>query len=155
MIQVSLPKISSAQETKDGRALDSGVWFKFVTQQDDRVRPSHAALHGTVWRLDDPDAPVPPLDYGCRCGIEYVADPNSPAADVLPEAETDPTTPEKAYSEYLDETLPKWEKYANQVKGSHREDYVNDLALVIQKAEGGTLSDARDFAEMIARVRLA
>ena len=32
---------------------------------DDRVRPSHAALHGTVWRLDDPRAPIPPMDFGC------------------------------------------------------------------------------------------
>ena len=45
----------------------------FITELDERVRASHAALHGTVWELDDPNRPVPPLDYGCRCTVEYVA----------------------------------------------------------------------------------
>lgn len=41
------------------------VWVEFLTQRDNRVRPAHAALHGTFWRVDDPLAPTPPLDYGC------------------------------------------------------------------------------------------
>jgi len=45
----------------------------FMTQADERVRPEHAALHGTVWKLDDPNRPVPPLGYGCRCYEEYRA----------------------------------------------------------------------------------
>ena len=32
---------------------------------DDRVRESHRALHATVWRVDDPLAPIPPLGFGC------------------------------------------------------------------------------------------
>jgi hypothetical protein len=156
MIRVTLPQAAQAQPPDgEGVALDSGVWFEYVTQADDHVRPSHAALHGTVWRLDDPDAPVPPLDYGCRCGIRYVADPDSPAAKILPPAEAEPTTPALAFSEYLDGELPRWRDYARQVKGAHREDYVNDLALLIQKEEGGSLTTARDFAQMIARVELA
>jgi uncharacterized protein with gpF-like domain len=154
VIRVSLPNAAEAPQ-QNGVALDSGVWFRFVTQKDEQVRPSHAALHGTVWRLDDPDAPVPPLDYGCRCGIEYVADPNSPAADVLTKADAELTTPAEAFSTYLDKELPAWEKYAAKVKGVHREDYVNELALEIQRAEGGSLSDARDLAEMVARVKLS
>ena len=33
------------------------------------VRPSHAALHGLIFKADDPfwDAHTPPWDYGCRC----------------------------------------------------------------------------------------
>lgn len=41
------------------------VQVVFMTRADERVRPSHAALHGRVFRLDDPSLPVPPLDYGC------------------------------------------------------------------------------------------
>lgn len=35
------------------------------------VRPEHAALHGLVFRWDDPfwDAHTPPWDFGCRCTI--------------------------------------------------------------------------------------
>lgn len=42
----------------------------FVTREDRRVRPEHAALHGRVWELDDHSAPVPPLAYGCRCEVQ-------------------------------------------------------------------------------------
>ena len=45
----------------------------FVTKADEKVRPSHAALHNTVWDANDPNAPVPPLDFGCRCKIEFRA----------------------------------------------------------------------------------
>jgi len=58
-------------------ALDANaVWVQYVCQTgpgehdpdkepDAHVRPSHRALHGTVWRLDDPSAPIPPVDFGC------------------------------------------------------------------------------------------
>lgn len=51
----------------------SDIQVRFVTQNDERVRPSHAALHNTVWDADDPLRPVPPLDFGCRCEEEFFA----------------------------------------------------------------------------------
>jgi hypothetical protein len=48
-----------------GGQLGSDVWYEYLTQDDDKVRPSHAALHGTVWHAGDPNAPMPPIDYGC------------------------------------------------------------------------------------------
>lgn len=50
----------------------------YMTQHDERVRPSHAALHATEWRPLDPNAPIPPLDWGCRCFLVYRA--RNPAA---------------------------------------------------------------------------
>lgn len=52
----------------------------FITKLDEKVRPSHAALHGTVWDADDPNAPVPPLGYGCRCKLEFRAKTDKIAA---------------------------------------------------------------------------
>lgn len=52
-------------ELSKGSLPGDAVWFRLVTQGDDRVRPSHRALHGTVWKVGDPEAPVPPMDYGC------------------------------------------------------------------------------------------
>ena len=159
MISISLSDILRATMNRvgvknDDTAVDEDVWFRFITEEDDAVRPSHAALHGTVWRTDDPDAPVPPLDYGCRCTTEYCAPPGSRAAHFLPSADgMELTTPAEAFSTYLDKELSDWEEYAGMVKRAHREDYANKLAIIIQEAEGWTLTKARDFAQIIARVR--
>lgn len=59
-------------EVGDDPALDmSEVEFVYVTMADERVRPEHAALHGTVWSGDDRNAPIPPLGYNCRCKAEW------------------------------------------------------------------------------------
>lgn len=66
-----------AAATAAGGALDPDqVMIQFVcttgdgghdpdVEPDERVRPHHAALHGTTWRLDDMSAPIAPLDFGC------------------------------------------------------------------------------------------
>ena len=101
----------AALDQDDRDALTAGafdgddVWFMFRTQDDDRVRPEHEALDGTVWRVGDPAAPVPPLDYGCRCFMEYVARPGSEAAAVLPAADKAPETHGAILTRYLTTTL--------------------------------------------------
>jgi hypothetical protein len=89
MITIKMPT-GGVKVAGEGVLLDSSVWFRYVTQEDGRVRPEHRALHGKIFRFDDPNAPIPPLDYGCRCGIEYVAQPGSAAAEILPEADKPP-----------------------------------------------------------------
>lgn len=49
---------------------DPDLWgFEYVTMEDDRVRESHAILHGVRRRFDDPfwDLYWPPNGWGCRC----------------------------------------------------------------------------------------
>jgi len=55
--------------------------YKWVTEQDTRVRDWHAALHGNVYRWDDPptgggtragDIGAPGSGYGCRCIAEPI-----------------------------------------------------------------------------------
>lgn len=43
--------------------------IQYITLEDDRVRPAHAALNGLVLPKDDPFwlTHFPPWDYGCRC----------------------------------------------------------------------------------------
>ena len=124
-IFAGLPAEDTQAVADRGGPLDADqVYFQFVCSTgggahdpngapDDRVRPEHAALHGTVWRLDDPGAPIPPLSYGCRCAMRYVAKPNTPAAHVLDEAPAAPETSQKAPARrYLEEHAPEWQQVA-------------------------------------------
>lgn len=54
--------------------------LKFITVGDDRVRPEHEILNGTVKPIDDPfwNSHLPPLDWGCRCSVEQTdEEPNT------------------------------------------------------------------------------
>ena len=65
--------VARLQAALDGRAPTPGaVKLRYMTMADSRVRPEHAALHGTLWEYDDPVRPVPPYGYGCRCWVETV-----------------------------------------------------------------------------------
>jgi SPP1 gp7 family putative phage head morphogenesis protein len=49
----------------------------FSTVGDDRVRPTHAALDGAIYPVDDPfwDVHSPPLGWRCRCVLIQTDDP--------------------------------------------------------------------------------
>ncbi len=136
-----------------GGGLDGNeVWYEYLTQEDDRVRPSHAALHGTRWRADDPEAPTPPLDYGCRCFIRYIAKPNTDAAEILPEADGGLSTRSEAYSQFLTDNLDDWRKIYNEAK------YIPPIKryqfLLAELADAGlSASDSKEYAAMIMAIK--
>jgi len=85
----------SASEIASATDADlTGVKQQFKTQEDERVRPEHAALNNTVWDADDPNAPVPPLGPGCRCYLQFFADDKETAEatgmDVVPRGTPEP-----------------------------------------------------------------
>lgn len=87
--------LREALQQSDTEASDA-VRVRYVTQHDDRVRPEHAALHGTEWNIDDPMRPVPPLGHGCRCYEELVVTTKAAAKRTgLPMAEKKPPKPGK------------------------------------------------------------
>lgn len=142
-------------------ALDGGeVWVQYLCQTgpdgqhdpdqppDDKVRPSHAALHGQIFQLGE--APVPPLDYGCRCAIRYVAKPNSPAAEVLEvEADGEPTTAKAATTEWLEENVKGLDKLQAIAQKATPADAIG---LVQAKAKELGIQQPRAIAEMVVDV---
>jgi SPP1 gp7 family putative phage head morphogenesis protein len=46
-------------------------YWQYITMNDERVRPAHAALHGKVFRSTDPIWRIiyPPSDWSCRCVV--------------------------------------------------------------------------------------
>ncbi len=131
---------------------DQQVLFTYHTQEDDAVRPSHAALNGTVWRVGDPRAPIPPIDFGCRCFLSYGARKGAAAAKHLPVIEAEPTTQADAWGSYLDDHVERWPTLLEQVAKLPLSDRLGSLALKIQAETGKALSDSRDLAKMALSV---
>jgi SPP1 gp7 family putative phage head morphogenesis protein len=51
-------------------------WWQYVAIMDSRTRPQHSALHGRVFRYDDPfwQKFYPPLGFNCRCRVRAYTD---------------------------------------------------------------------------------
>lgn len=55
---------------------DARPWWMRIEVMDSRTRPSHRALHGRVYRYDDPfwEHFYPPDDHGCRGRVRTLSD---------------------------------------------------------------------------------
>lgn len=51
-------------------------YWQYITIQDERVRASHAVMHGKVFRYDDPIWRwlYPPNGFGCRCRVRTLSE---------------------------------------------------------------------------------
>jgi len=51
-------------------------WWQYVAVRDSRTRPTHGALHGRVWRADDPiwNHLYPPNGWNCRCRVRALSE---------------------------------------------------------------------------------
>ena len=151
--------VDDAKKIDDaGGALGDDVYVQFIcstengydpdSPPDDRVRASHAAFHGQVFSLAN--APVPPLDYGCRCAIRYVAKPDTKAAEVLNEtASEEPTTPILATETWLEDNVPEWKTLSRSAAAATKKEAVTAATL---KAKQLGVSDPRMIAEMVVDV---
>lgn len=55
---------------------DTHPYWRYVAVMDGRTRPSHGALHGKVYRYDDPvwAAIFPPNGFNCRCRVSALSE---------------------------------------------------------------------------------
>lgn len=55
---------------------DRRPWWRYVAVQDSRTRPTHKAMHGRIYRFDDPIWGIwfPINGFACRCGVQTLND---------------------------------------------------------------------------------
>ncbi|MBC2077671.1 minor capsid protein [Listeria booriae] len=78
--------------------------FMWSDSGDNRVRPLHVEYNGKYFSYDDPNAPIPGKDYGCRCVAipEFDESVINAAVDERKQQENeDKTTLKNAYSEVV------------------------------------------------------
>lgn len=57
--------------------VDDRTWWQYVAILDKKTRPGHAAMHGKVFRYDDPVwQKGPPYDFACRCRVRPLSERN-------------------------------------------------------------------------------
>lgn len=57
-------------------SVETHPYWQYIAILDGRTRKSHAAMHGRVFRFDDPiwDKLYPPNDWGCRCRVRALTE---------------------------------------------------------------------------------
>ncbi|WP_322521162.1 phage minor head protein [Guyparkeria halophila] len=62
-------------------------YWQYLAVRDSRTRPSHAGLHGRVYRADDPvwSSIYPPNGWNCRCRVRALSDRRLQAEGLTPE----------------------------------------------------------------------
>lgn len=66
---------------------NSRPYWQYLAVRDSRSRPTHAALHGKVFRADDPvwDSIYPPNGFNCRCRVRALSARRLQAEGLTPE----------------------------------------------------------------------
>lgn len=87
--QVNMQSSMMAGRWRELRAdVDNRPWFQYVAILDGRTRPAHRAMHGRVFRYDDPawGAFWPPNGWGCRCRVRARSDADLAETGITPES---------------------------------------------------------------------
>ncbi len=63
-----------AANWRDAQLDGDTTHLQYISREDSRVRPTHAALNGLILPKDDPfwDTHFPPWDWGCRCRVRGI-----------------------------------------------------------------------------------
>lgn len=66
-----IDELTSESVSKEIAQYDDGMYLRFITMLDNRVRASHRPLHGIILPRNHPlwKTLTPPLDFGCRCRV--------------------------------------------------------------------------------------
>lgn len=68
--------VAAARYTQQLEAVATHPYWQYWAIMDGRTRPSHSAMHGVVYRYDDPfwQHSYPPNGFNCRCQVRAIND---------------------------------------------------------------------------------
>lgn len=68
--------------------VDRRPWFQYVAILDGKTRPAHRAMHGRVFRFDDPGWKIwwPPCGWNCRCRVRALSDEDMAERELVAES---------------------------------------------------------------------
>jgi len=71
LLRTQVWQATQAAAWREFQADPTVTHLQYIATRDDRVRPTHLALHGLILPKDDPfwDDHYPPWDWGCRCQV--------------------------------------------------------------------------------------
>ncbi|ASU16911.1 phage minor head protein [Actinobacillus pleuropneumoniae] len=66
----------AARYAKQMENADEQPYWQYIAVKDSRTRASHLALHGKIYRFDDPiwQTMYPPNDWNCRCRVRALSE---------------------------------------------------------------------------------
>jgi len=68
-------QVGRYEQMTDPDVIDMRPYWMYVAVMDSHTRPEHAALHGKIFRADDPfwDHWYPPNGFNCRCTVHTLS----------------------------------------------------------------------------------
>ena len=114
------------------READIMPFLMYSTMGDDDVRPSHRALDGKIFRIDDPfwKTHYPPWDWGCRCTVVQLGEKE--AREMCEDG-----TGQMASKEFMQDFLARFgnEKRRFELDREGDGDFTDEDAMGISEAE--------------------
>lgn len=137
-------------------------YWEYSAILDDRVRPTHAEMHGRIYRSDDPiwDVIYPPNGFNCRCGIipitqaEVDREIKNGSGITLSNSTLPPDFPDQGFTKFVEIRDIKIKEFERLDSSITKDESVSKKLVVEYKLEkpeidSGAIKEKNNFIEKL------